>query len=258
MKIVCVIPARYGSTRFPGKPLVEIKGKPLLRRVWELAKAAQGIFEIIIATDDERIQKAAKGWGATVMMTSKSCDNGSERVHEVMQKNEGDAFLNLQGDAVLTPPWILEAVAAKLKHYPVVTPCVPLSWDDYQQWKQQKAQGKTSGTLVIKDQSNQALYFSKGLLPFVRTHADLKAPPVAQHIGLYGYTREALTHYFKLSSTPLEKVEGLEQLRFLEHGIPLQLVEVDYKGRSAWSVDHPDDVAKVEAIIEKEGELVCS
>lgn len=260
MKTVIVIPARYGSTRFPGKPLKPVKGKSLLERTINIAKAVQHVEDVFVATDDDRIATHAKELGAKAVMTSEKCENGTERVWEAIQNigYKPDAIINLQGDAVLTPPWIIQSVVDALMSDPSVqlaTPATQLTWEQYDKLADSKANGAAGGTTVTFDVNFNALYFSKSLIPYLRDKSQ-PLPPVFRHIGLYGYRYDCLQRYLQLKPTPLESSEKLEQLRALENGIPIKVVLVDYKGRSHWAIDSPEDVIVAESIIEKEGELV--
>jgi 3-deoxy-manno-octulosonate cytidylyltransferase (CMP-KDO synthetase) len=260
MNTVIVIPARRGSTRFPNKPMALIHGKQLLWRTWKIAQAVKGIDGVFIATDDSEIFENAKKFGANVLMTSKDCQNGTERVHAAVEQLDPrpELVVNLQGDAVLTPPWVIQAVVDAMKegpHIQIATPATPLSWNQYEEFLSSKAGGRTSGTLVVFDLNKKALYFSKGTIPHLRERTT-SSPPVYRHIGLYGYKYSALESYMKLKPTPLEEVEKLEQLRALENGIPIQIVIVDYQGRTHWSIDNPEDIRYVEEILKREGELV--
>jgi 3-deoxy-manno-octulosonate cytidylyltransferase (CMP-KDO synthetase) len=267
MSVVIVIPARYGSTRFPGKPLAPILGKTLLQRTWLIAKAVKGADSVLIATDDDRICQHALSFGAEVQMTPTNCTNGTERCLSALslRKLRPEIVINLQGDAVLTPPAVIEPLIAALTTNPeieIATPATRLSLDAYEKLAQQKASGQAGGTLVTFDSKGRALYFSKSIIPFVRDLKDCRdnrSPlPVFRHIGLYGYRFEALSRLAALSATPLEKAEGLEQLRALENGMHIQVVQVDYKGRTHWSVDSPEDAELVKNIILAEGELLAA
>lgn len=259
MQSAIVIPARYGSSRFPGKPLAPICGMPMLERTWRIAKEAKPEI-LIIATDDDRIEEFAKGFGAQVVRTSENCSNGTERVCEALKKlgQSPDIVLNLQGDAVLTPPWVLSELIAAMKQDASVrlaTPAAKLSLQQFNDLAAQKASGIVGGTLVVFDKNFNALYFSKSMIPFLRPGSTTSDAPLYRHIGLYAYTYETLKTYLELPVGPLEKVESLEQLRALENGIPIRVVPVDYRGRTHWSVDSPDDIARVEKIIAEQGEL---
>ena len=251
-----IIPARYGSKRFPGKPLHPICGIPLLERVYRIAKKTSAA-EVLVATDDERIAGLVTSFGGKYVMTSPDCSNGSERVLEALQslEREPEIVLNLQGDALLTPPWVLEALIAEMQAgAAVATPAVRLTKEATEALHKAKLAGNNSGTLVVFDANHQALYFSRSIIPFVRTEQD--PWPVFRHIGLYAYTPKALREYVNLPKGRLEAVEQLEQLRFLENGIPLKVVEVDYRGRTHYAIDTPEDVKVAEEIIQKEGELI--
>lgn len=194
-------------------------------------------------------------------MTPESCATGSDRTAAVMSQLDPswDAALNLQGDAVLTPPWVLEALAQALRATPtpeMVTAAVQLDQPRYQEFLRFKREHPTSGTSVTLDARGNALYFSKAVIPALRKSTADPLPPVFRHIGVYGYTTAALARFTALPPSPLEKAEGLEQLRALENGISIRVMTVDYRGRTHWSVDSPADIAQAEAIIAREGELV--
>ena len=285
MNSVIVIPARYGSSRFPGKPLASIKGKAMLERTWLIARSAGadevyrlhgyvgyqidlefevgesfvGLDEVYITTDDDRIESAAKEFGAHVVRTRPECANGTERVFECLQVigEKPEIVLNFQGDAVLTPPWVLQELLAAMQadaNVQMATPATKLSLEKFDDIKRQKAAGIVGGTLVVFDKNKNALYFSKTPIPFVRTKSE--NAPLYRHVGLYAYRYATLEKYLSLSESDLEKVEGLEQLRALENGIPIKIVVVDYRNRTHWSVDSPEDLIKVEEIIDREGELI--
>jgi 3-deoxy-manno-octulosonate cytidylyltransferase (CMP-KDO synthetase) len=262
MSTVIIIPARFGSTRLPGKPLMMIAGMSLLQRTWSLAKAVQHVDGVYIATDDERIREHAETFGAEVLMTPIDAANGTERVfHAVKQLPVlPDIILNLQGDAVLTPPWVIQALIDTLRADPSVgfaTTATRLTPAQYQMMVQSKQQGAVGGTTVVFDKHNNALYFSKSLIPFVRQNK-LDQLPVFRHIGLYIYRYSVLKDYLGLPPSILEETEGLEQLRALDHGIPIKVVTVDYRGRSHWAVDSQADIDHVEQLIATEGELLCN
>ena len=261
MNIVVVIPSRYGSTRFPGKPLAQIRGRSLLQRVWSIAQSVGNVSGIYVATDDARIADHAAQFGANVVMTPAECRNGTERVLAAVRtlKARPDAVVNLQGDAALTPPWVLQALVDTLRADPgvqMVTPAVQCTAAQVREMEESKRTNPDSGTLVAFDRKGDALYFSKSLIPHLRAR-DQDPPPVFHHIGIYGYRLETLERYCALPEGPLERAEQLEQLRALENGIPIRIVMVDYRDRSHWSVDSPQDVAKVEDIIAREGELIA-
>ena len=258
MKATIVIPARFGSTRFPGKPLALISGKSLIYRTWLIAKAVKHVDEIYITTDDSRIERHALEFGAKVIMTSESCENGTIRVYEAIT-NAGlspEIIINLQGDAVLTPPWVIQSLLDEMLGDPAVgfgTLATKLEKEQYDLMVSSKAKGTVGGTTVVFDLNQNALYFSKAMIPFARNLDNFSA---YKHIGLYGYRYATLKKYIDLAPTPLEIAESLEQLRALEHGIPIRVVIVDYGGRTAWAIDSPNDVTIVEKVISKEGELL--
>ncbi len=256
---VIIIPARMGSTRFPAKPLALIYGKTMIERVWRIAKACQLADDVIIATDSEVLLEHIQDFGATGHMTPSSCQSGTDRVAtcvNLLEKNY-DIIFNLQGDAVLTPPWIIDELIQALKDnpsYQIVTPAVALQGTTLQNFLMTKKQGSSTGTTVVFNQKYEAMYFSKQAIPFHRQINNNSI--VYRHIGLYGYRRDALLQLNALPPSYLETIEGLEQLRALEHGIPIQVIEVDYQNRTHGSVDQPQDISFVENIINQEGELI--
>lgn len=260
MKTAIVIPARYGSTRLPGKPLALISGKSLLFRTWSIAKAVKKVDDVYIATDDARIQDHAISFGAKVLMTPESCENGTERAFAAINQCESipDIILNLQGDAVLTPPWIIQPLLDTMLADPSIelaTPANKINIEQYNKMLAAKTAGAVGGTMVVFDKNNDAMYFSKSMIPFVRDK-NLENLPLYKHIGLYAYRYNTLKKYLNLKPTLLERIEGLEQLRALENGIKIKIVIVDYKNRTHWAVDSPEDITIVEKIISEEGELI--
>jgi 3-deoxy-manno-octulosonate cytidylyltransferase (CMP-KDO synthetase) len=260
MRIAVIIPARYGSTRFPGKPLVTVRGVSMIRRVVAIAKAAEGVDRVVVATDDERIATHVHAFGCEAIMTPEDCRNGTERVYAAARvlAERPDAVINLQGDAILTPPWIVSAVAEALRSdekLAMVTPATQMSRATYERFRASKARGDVGGTTVVTRSDGYAMYFSKALIPAIRNPRD--PLPVKQHVGLYGYRLDILERLVGLPASLLEEVEGLEQLRALENGIPIKVVEIDYRGRSHASVDSPADVPVVEQLIGVEGELAA-
>lgn len=254
---VIVIPARYGSTRLPGKPLAKIAGVMMVERVWRLAMAVKGVSEVVVATDDVRIAEAVEGFGGKAVMTPESCANGTERALAAVQAMGGEFthVINLQGDAPVTPPWVIQAMVDGLRddaEAALVTPAIVLEGEGLAKFLEEKKVTPASGTTVVCDVRGRAMYFSKAVIPQVRGGGGR----VLRHIGLYGYRLDALKQMVSLPETPLEKAEKLEQLRALENRIPIKVVEVDYRGRSHASVDSPEDVARVEEIIAVFGELV--
>lgn len=261
MKVAVVIPARFGSSRFPGKPLALVRGVSMIHRVCRIGRAAHGVDRVIVATDDERIASHVREAGFEAVMTPATCRNGTERVHAAIRSlpQAPDIVINLQGDAVLTPPWIIEAVAGAMRADPdlaMATPARRMDPATYARLREAKGRGEVGGTSVVMRPDGFALYFSKALIPAVR---HLSEPlPVWQHIGLYAYRTASLARLVALPPSPLEETEGLEQLRALENSIPVKVVEVDYRGRSHASIDSPADLAVAEQLIAAEGELVMS
>jgi len=258
MKSVIVIPARFNSTRLPGKPLALIKGKSLLFRTWSIAKAVNNIDEVYITTDDTRIERHAVEFGAKVIMTPDECENGTERIYKAISSSgmKPEIIINLQGDAVLTPPWVIQALLDEMMENSSVgltTLATKMSQEQYELMVNSKTNGAVGGTTVVFDLNKNALYFSKIMIPFMR---NTNESFVYRHIGLYGYRYPTLEKYIGLTPSPLEKSEGLEQLRALENGIPIRVVIVDYKGRTHWAVDSQEDIWTVEKIISNEGELL--
>lgn len=269
MKSTIVIPARYASTRFPGKPLAKIAGQTMLQRVVRVAQAAiQGIphSSIIVATDDERILRYCKDLDVTAVMTSEHAPAGTDRVAEAVQqlKEKPDFVINLQGDAPLTPPDFLRALIDAFTANPcdVVTPVTQLDWIQLDKLRESKQTTPFSGTTaVFDDKTGRAFWFSKTILPAIRKEAELrkqsKMSPVYRHIGLYGYSTKMLEQYIRLPESRYEKLEGLEQLRLLENGFVIHCVPVDFRGRANMSgIDSPEDVARAEELIAKHGELL--
>lgn len=260
MTTVVFIPARYASTRYPGKPLVELTGatgekKSLIQRSWEAARAVPGIDAVYVLTDDDRIRDAAQAFGADVLMTSSDARNGTERCAEgVAQLNEKpDVVVNLQGDAPLTPAWFVSDLVAHMHNHPqaqMATPVLLTDAETLANFVTDRKAGRVGGTTAVMRGDGTAIYFSKEVLPYV---GSLETPPtVWHHVGCYAYRPEALTAYASWSEGPLEKAEGLEQLRFLENGWPVACVAVEGKGRVFWELNNPVDVARIESVLKKE------
>ncbi len=257
-----VIPARYQSSRFPGKPLAMIAGKTLLQRVFEIAQEASANLqevEVVVATDDERIKTHAHDLGATVVMTPIECKTGSDRAlaASLMMENKPEIIVNLQGDAPLTPPHFVRSILITLMNNPdcdVATPVAQLSWQALDDLRESKSSRPFSGTTAIVDEHNNALWFSKHIIPAMRQEEKLRAQssfsPIFRHIGLYGYRFSALQQFVSLPEGHYEALEGLEQLRFLEHGMRIKAVKVDYGQLPSMSgVDTPEDAKKAEQLL---------
>ncbi|PVA10570.1 3-deoxy-manno-octulosonate cytidylyltransferase [Pelagivirga sediminicola] len=260
MKTVIFIPARYASTRFPGKPLVELRQKDgsmrsLIRMSWDAACAIEGVDAVYVATDDARIAEHARGFGAEVVMTSEACENGTARCADALaQLSEApDLVVNFQGDAPLTPPWFVEKLIAAMKADPTVSMATPVLRCDrqtYENFVEDRQNGRVGGTTAVFDRCMNALYFSKEVLPYIAPGKLPEPIPVFHHVGVYGYRPGALKSYVEAPVSELETLEGLEQLRFLASGIPVRCVEVDARGRVFWELNNPGDVARIEAALE--------
>jgi len=254
MSAVIVIPARYASSRFPGKPLVSIAGKPLIRWSYDAASAVAGADAVYVATDDERIAGAVEGFGGRTLMTPESCANGTERVAACLDRlPDADLLVNFQGDALLTPPAFVEALIAHMQANPdaqVGTIAVRCSVETFRHLAEDAAQGRVGGTTAVLDAQGNALYFSKRILPYLPAgrmpDADM---PVLLHLGLYAYRRAALERYVSIGTTMLETVEGLEQLRFLVAGVPVSVLVLEEQGYPIVEVNNLSDIALVEGIL---------
>lgn len=258
MSVLLVIPARYASSRYPGKPLVVLRGpdgeKTLIQRSWAAALAVAGVDRVVVATEDDRIAAHAQGFGAEVVMTSPAARNGTERCAEVAQALPGfDLVVNLQGDAPLTPPWFIEALIAGLAADPLAEMATPVLRCDGRALNgllADRRAGRVGGTTAVFDGRGHALYFSKEVIPFTAPPHDPAAPtPVFHHVGVYAYRPAVLAGYASWPTGPLEALEGLEQLRFLENGRRVLCVEVEARGRRFWELNNPGDVALIEAIL---------
>ncbi|WP_373355126.1 3-deoxy-manno-octulosonate cytidylyltransferase [Pseudoroseicyclus sp. CXY001] len=258
MSAIILIPARYASTRYPGKPLVELEGpdgrKSLIQRSWEVAMAVPGVAAVHVVTDDERIRAAAEGFGASVLMTSSACRNGTERCAEAVATAglEADVIVNLQGDAPLTPVWFLEALIDAMRAWPEVEAATPVLRCDeatLANFLEDRRAGLVGGTTAVFGRQMQALYFSKEVIPYTGSRGPDGPVPVFHHVGVYAYRPAALARYLSWPVGPLEALEGLEQLRFLENGAAMRCVEVEARGRVFWELNNPVDVARIEAAL---------
>ncbi|MEM9097123.1 MAG: manno-octulosonate cytidylyltransferase [Pseudomonadota bacterium] len=262
MQAVIVIPARYASSRFPGKPLAPLTGatgvaKSLIERSWEAAMQVAGVARVVIATDDARIREASEAFGAEVVMTAETCANGTERCADALAAlGEVDLVVNLQGDAPLTPPWFVEALIAEMSARPEVSVATPVLRCDraaYDGFKADRAAGRVGGTTAVFTETGRALYFSKEVLPFVSQPFGDEDCPVFHHVGVYAYRPTALAAYMAMSETRLEREEGLEQLRFLAHDHPVHCVQVEARGATFWELNNPEDTPKIEAVLRARG-----
>ena len=243
VKVLGIIPARYASTRFPGKPLHPIAGKPLIQRVVEQCRKAKSLSEVIVATDDARIAEVAKQF-CRVEMTREDHPSGSDRIAEVAERCACEAVVNIQGDEPLIEPSVIDAVAGALALNAMSTAATHIRHaDEYD---------NPNVVKVVVNAGGRALYFSRRTIPYLRAAASrsvqeqLAAFPFLKHLGIYGYRRETLLRLVKFPVSPLENAEKLEQLRALENGIGIAVVEVDY---DSIGVDAPADVARVERLL---------
>ena len=276
MRAIVIIPARYGSTRLPGKPLTLIAGQTMLSRVCAIARAAargNGTIDMVVATDDARIGAHCEDIGAPWVMTPVSCPSGTDRALAALRQlpQVYDVVINLQGDAPLTPPDFITAMLRAFEGDPtlgVATPAVRLSWAELDQLRAQKRETPFSGTCVTVDRNGNARWFSKQIIPAIRNEEALRRQgglsPVLRHVGLYGYTREMLGTYVTLPAGHYEQLEGLEQLRLLEHGYDIRVVE-PWAGKpcpahpfaAMAGVDSPEDADRAAALIARHGELLA-
>ncbi len=265
MKTLIVIPSRYASTRFPQKPLHLIAGQSLLSRVAAIARvcaAGDDTVKYVIATDHEAIETHAREIGAPVVMTDPDLPSGTDRALAAANAAapEAEFIVNLQGDAPFTPPSYIASIieAGRTTALDAVTPIVQLSWDELDEVRTRKQETPFSGTCCVVNAQDEALWFSKNILPAMRKEDRLRETdalsPVWRHIGLYGYKRAALERFVSLPEGHYERLEGLEQLRFLENDMRIQAVKVPAAPSARWGIDTPQDAAHAEALIAKHGE----
>lgn len=241
MKVLCVIPARYASTRLPGKPLSMIAGKPMIQHVYERACQAQLPDEVVVATDNELVEKAVLDFGGKAVMTSPDHPSGTDRLAEVaLMYPDVDVIVNVQGDEPMIPPEVIDRLAEAFNSdadLNMATMKVVMDEEDYE---------NPAAVKVVTDQQGYALYFSRSLMPYPRNKPE--GFKVFKHVGIYAYRRNFLLKYAALAPTPLEKTESLEQLRALENGYKIKVLESDFQGIG---VDTPEDLAAVNALFEK-------
>ncbi|MCH7498626.1 MAG: 3-deoxy-manno-octulosonate cytidylyltransferase [Nitrospinae bacterium] len=257
-RAVAIIPARWASTRFPGKPLAQIQNKPMIQWVVEQAQKASRISEVIVATDDIRIVEAVHGFGGKAVMTSPDHATGSDRIAEVASGLKCDIVVNVQGDEPLIPPQNIDQVVDTLEKDPslnVATLMMAINDPD--------EIADPHVVKVVADQKGRALYFSRSPIPFHRDEWESGSPEdlskskdkgmtqVYKHIGLYAYTRSFVLELSRMAPTPLEQLEKLEQLRILEHGIPIQIGITE---QPSMGVDHSEDLERVERFLEKQNQ----
>lgn len=240
MKIACIIPARYESTRLPGKPLRLIHGKTLIRRVYERARLARVPDAVLVATDHDAIAEEVRAFGGTPVMTSPDCPTGTDRLAEVIrQYPEFDIIVNVQGDEPMIDPDVIDRLAELLEErsdLDMATAATPLAEEEYDD---------PAAVKVVVSRRGDALYFSRSLIPYPR-HAF--AEPPLKHVGIYAYRRDFLAAYAEMAQTPLEKTESLEQLRALEMGYKIGVIREETPGIG---IDTEEDLRKAEAYFER-------
>ena len=262
-----VIPARFGSSRFPGKPLAMIAGQTMLQRVCHVAlTVAQDVpnTQALVATDDERILDHAKDIGIRAVMTPKDCPTGSDRILKAIDSlsEVPDAVVNLQGDTPLTPAFVLKEMLTALsdKRTSVVTPVVQLPWHELDRLRKDKQTAPFSGTTAIVNDQDEALWFSKQIIPALRQEVDLRSSdplsPIYRHLGIYGYQTKALRAFASLPMGHYEQLEGLEQLRFLENGYKIKVIKLQADVLPLWrGVDTKADAQFIEdMLLEQQGQ----
>ncbi len=240
MKVLVVIPARYASTRLPAKPLADIGGKSMIQRVWEQGRAARGVDDVFVATDDARIVRAVESFGGRAVITSDAHASGTDRLAEVAAHHDADVYVNLQGDLPFAPPAMIEAVIRAFDDPTVrlstLARAITDAADVY----------NPNVVKVVMDRRGNALYFSRSPIPHIRDRADrrLDAPPADtfyQHFGLYGYRRDTLLAFAGWAKGRLEDLEKLEQLRALEQGCPIRVMVTE---ESTQEVNTPEDLER--------------
>ncbi len=264
MTVAIVIPARHASSRFPGKPLAPLRGatgidKTLIERSWEAALAVGGVDHRVVATDDQRIADEVARFGGQVAMTSPDCANGTERCAEAIRGMHPapEIVVNLQGDAPLTPPWFIEDLVAAMRADPeiqVATPVLRCDAGTVEALLADRRAGRVGATTAVFDTVGRALYFSKEVVPYTGPSRLLDGVcPVFHHVGVYAYRPVTLAAYLAMEAGPLERCEGLEQLRFMEHGVPVTCVEVADRGARFWELNNPEDTPRIEAVLAERG-----
>lgn len=240
-QVLVVIPARHGSTRFPGKALAPIAGKPMIEHVVKRVREARLVSSVLVATDDERIKKAVEGFGGEALITRTDHRTGTDRVAEVAVHRQADIYVNVQGDEPLIDPGTIDAVAAAMiedESIQIATACAAIT--------QQRDIMDPHVTKVVRDFDGNALYFSHAPIPWVRESSETAAVRHWKHLGLYAFRRDALLEFPTLPPGDLERAEQLEQLRWLENGFRIEVVETEY---DAVSVDVPADIERVEQLL---------
>ena len=241
-KIIGMIPARYASTRFRGKVIADIANKPMIQRVYEQANKSTMLDQLIVAVDDDRVYKIVKGFGGKVVMTSTGHESGTDRIAEAIENIDADIVVNIQGDQPLFDARMIEEAVKPMLEDPNIqmsTLKTKIGKEDY---------NDPAVVKVVVDENDYALYFSRSLIPYSRDKIKMD---VYEHVGLYVYRKDFLLKMSKLPRTYLEKIEMLEQLRVLENGYKIKVIETKCESVSGISVDTPEDLIKVENIIKK-------
>ncbi len=263
MKTAIVIPARYGSTRFPGKPLAMLAGKSMLQHVYnnglKAKEAVSGDCELIVATDDMRIKNHCDEYNMTCVITSDKCETGTDRVMEAVAslKQCPEFVVNLQGDAPFIYDKIISSVISDFIENPnidIVTPVIALSWKSLDLLREFKKTTPFSGTTAILSKDRNCLWFSKKIIPAIRKEEiwrnKLNNSPIYRHLGLYGYRLESLEKYVSFEPSLYEQLEGLEQLRAIENGLKIRAVIIDEDNKPAMNgIDTPKDLERAEKLL---------
>ena len=242
MKIIGIIPARYASSRFPGKPLVKIKGIPMIQRVYQQAKLTSTLSEVIVATDDQRIYNTVRDFGGKVVMTNSTHQSGTDRIAEVAkQLPDANIIINIQGDEPIIDPRQIDQLAIFIKEheqFSIATMAHLIS--------REEELDNPNVVKVVFDQFQKALYFSRSPIPYRRNNIDEKPTPIYKHVGMYAFQRDTLLDITQLPVSQLEKTESLEQLRWLENGYSIGVCQTQIE---SIAVDHPEDLEKINQLI---------
>lgn len=241
MRAIVVIPARYGSTRFPGKPLARLRGRPLVEHVYRRAEKAGNVEQVIVATDDERIMKAVLDFGGYCVMTDQGHHSGSDRLGEVAASHEADVIINVQGDEPLIEPAVIESVIRL--HEGKEPPDISTAAYKLRSAEEYRDPGIVK---VVVDREGTALYFSRSPIPYGWIPG---SGPALGHIGIYAYSRESLLRFVSLPRGELEQIENLEQLRAIENG--MRIVVVKFDSFECIGVDRPEDIERAERIMKR-------
>jgi 3-deoxy-manno-octulosonate cytidylyltransferase (CMP-KDO synthetase) len=239
-RVVVIIPARYGSTRFEGKPLAIIDGRPMIQHVYQRSKEAEFVDDVIVATDDARVMNAVMEFNGKVMMTSPRHKCGTDRIAEIAERIDAEIIVNVQGDEPLISPRAIDEVVAPLKAEKNLKMCTLMK-----KITDQKELHDPDVVKVVTDRQGYALYFSRSMIPYPR---DAEYGDAYKHIGVYVYRKDFLLQFSKMEQTPLERCESLEQLRALENGIRIKVIETGY---DSISVDRPGDLEEIKKLREK-------